>query len=103
MPKPFAFLQRIFGREGKRRDVIQIFTPQVAAGRSTGTKLVLASATVMGLATAGVIALGALLTLVAAIGAIYFLLTQVLGLELDVDPRLFVQRAQQYAGYSPSN
>ena len=32
-----------------------------------------------------------------ALGAIYFLVTQVLGIRLDVDPRIIVQRAQEYA------
>jgi hypothetical protein len=102
--KPFAFLRRLFGAgDSRESNVIQIFTPQMAAGRSTGTKLVLAGATVVGLATAGVVALGSLVTLFLAVGAIYFLLTQVLGIELDVDPRAFVERAQQYAQYSRAN
>ena len=97
-----GFLRRFFPRE-KQNDVLQVFTPQIAADRGTGTKLALAGATVLGLALAGVVAFGALVTLMLALGAIYFLLTQVLGLELDVDPRAFFARAQQYANQARSN
>jgi hypothetical protein len=98
MPKPLAFLKELFQRdEAPRGQVLQIFTPQVAAGRSLGTRLFLAGLTGMGLASAGLMAAGSLLMLLLALGALYWLLTQVLGLELDVDPRLFVERAQAYA------
>lgn len=102
MPKPFAFLKRLFG--GDQPDqVIQMFTPQIASERGPGTKLALAGATVAGLAIAGVVAFTSLIWLFAAVGAIYFLLTQVLGIRLDVDPAAFVQRAQQYAQNSRNN
>jgi len=93
----FDFLKRMFGGQQKPDDVIQIFTPQMASGRGTGTKLVLAGATFAGLVLSGVVAFGALLTLLLAVGAIYYLLTEVLGIKLDVDPAAFVQRAQAYA------
>ena len=98
----FGFLKRLLSR-GASDNVIQIFTPQVASERSTGTKLALAGATVVGLALAGVVAFSALLWLLAAVGAIYFLLTQVLGIRLDVDPAAFMQRAQQYANATRYN
>ncbi len=103
MRQPFAWLKRLFAPiigDGRRDDVIQIFTPMAAAERGAGTKLVLAGATVLGLTVAGVTAIGSLLTLLLALGAIYFLLTQVLGIRLDVDPRAFVERAQQYAAHA---
>jgi hypothetical protein len=102
MPQPLAFLRRFFGR-GESQNLLQIFTPQVAAERGTGTKLALAGVTVVGLAVSGVVAVGALLTLFVALGAIYFLLTEVLGVELDVDPRAFVARAQEYARQARPN
>ena len=98
--QPFAWLKRLWLGGQKPDDVIQIFTPQAAAERGAGTKLVLASATVLGLAVSGVIALSSLLTLLFALGAIYFLLTQVLGIRLDVDPRAFVEQARQYAAHA---
>ncbi len=98
MAKPFDFLKGLLGREARPPgQVLQLFTPQVAAGRSTGTRLALAGLTAVGLAGAGLVAVGSLAILMLALGALYYLLTQVLGLELDVDPRLFVERAQQYA------
>jgi hypothetical protein len=93
----FEFLKRLLGRDERQASMLQLLTPQVAAERGTATKLVLAGATVAGLAVAGVVAIGSMLTLLLAIGAIYFLLTEVLGIRLDVDPRAFVQRAQEYA------
>jgi hypothetical protein len=99
MASPLTFFRRLFGRDAGPggSNVLQLFTPNVAASSSPGTKLALAGATMLGLAVSGAVALGALVTLMLALGAIYFLLTQVLGLELDVDPRAFVARAQQYA------
>ncbi len=94
----FGFLRRLLDKGSPRTDVIQIFTPEAAATRSTGTRVLLAGASVLGLAGAAVMALGSLLGLLAAVGIIYFLLTQVLGVKLDVDPRMFVERAQAYAG-----
>src|SRR5262245_3182105 len=95
---PIQWLKRLFG--ARDNNVIQIFTPQGAGARGTGTKIVLAAATVTGIAVAGVVALGSFVLLLAAIGVIYFLVTEVLGVRLDVDPRAFVERAQQYAQYS---
>jgi hypothetical protein len=37
------------------------------------------------------------MTLLGALFGIYLLLTQVLGLKLDVDPRSFVEEARRYA------
>ena len=47
--------------------------------------------------------MSAFVTLMLALGAIYFLVTQVLGIRLDVDPRIIVQRAQEYAAASMRN
>lgn len=96
-----SWLKRLLPLIGGRPDqVIQIFTPQAAARRGTGTRLVLAGATVLGLAIAGAVAVASLLMMMVAVGTIYFLVTQVLGVRLDVDPRAFVERAQKYAQYA---
>jgi hypothetical protein len=100
MREPIGWVRRLFKLGSARQDVIQIFTPQAAATRGTGTRLALAGVTVTGLAVAGVVALGSLVMLLVALGVIYFLITQVLGIRLDVDPQAFVERAQQYAQYS---
>lgn len=96
MRSPFAFLRRLLGKTSGS-DVMQIFTPTVVSERSAGTRLILASATIAGLGVFTAIAMGAFITLLLAMGAIYFLVTQVLGIELDVDPRIIMQRAQEYA------
>jgi hypothetical protein len=98
-----ALLRRLLHRNGKV-NMIQIFTPTVAAERSIGIKLALAGATVLSLSIAGAVAAGAFVTLLLAVGVIYFLVTQVLGIRLDVDPNVIVQQAQKYAqtvGTSP--
>jgi hypothetical protein len=102
MKSPFSFLRRLLGQD-RDSNVLQILTPTMAAERSTGTRLVLAGATMVGLGVFSAIALGAFVTLILALGAIYFLVTQVLGIRLDVDPRVIVQRAQEYAGYAQRN
>ena len=95
-----TWLQRLLPFLGGRSEnVLQIFTPQVAAQRGAGTRVALAGATVLGIALAGAVALGSMMMMLVAVGAIYFLVTQVLGVRLDVDPRAFVERAQQYAQY----
>jgi hypothetical protein len=102
MQSPFAFLRRLLGRPANS-DVIQIFTPTLVSERSPGTRLALATATIFGLGIASAIAISAFVTLMLALGAIYFLVTQVLGIRLDVDPRIIVQRAQEYAAASMRN
>lgn len=68
--------------------------------RSLGRKALLLGGTVvlMGLSTAA--ALNAAVVLVLAIGMIYYLMTQVLGIKLDLDPRNLMQQAQRYASAS---
>jgi hypothetical protein len=97
MRQPFEWLKRLFAPGGDQPNVIQIFTPHAAAERGAGTRLALAGATFLAISVAGVVALSSLVFLLLAVGAIYFLVTEVLGIRLDVDPRVFVQRAQQYA------
>jgi hypothetical protein len=60
-------------------------------------RLAVAGATVVGLVVASGLALGALVTLAMALAVIYFLLTDVLGIRLELDPRSLWNRAQQYA------
>ena len=69
----------------------------IARDKGEARRLVLATASIFGLGIASAIAVSAFVTLMLALGAIYFLVTQVLGIRLDVDPRIIVQRAQEYA------
>jgi hypothetical protein len=77
--------------------MLQLFTPQAVGPRHPGLRLLAAGATVGGLALAGVVAMGALAALFLALAVIYFLVTEVLGIRLDVDPSAFVAQAQRYA------
>ncbi len=93
----FDFLRRLVGTSPNAPQVLQLFTPNVVGPDRPGTRLVLAGVTAIGLVVAGAVALSSLLALLGALFGIYLLLTQVLGLELDVDPAAFVAEAQKYA------
>jgi hypothetical protein len=100
--KTIEFLKNLVA-SGRGAALLSLFTPQEAQERGIGTRLILAGGTmtVMGLALATVVAATALMLL--AVGVIYFLLTQVLGVRLDIDPRSLVQQAQRYASASAPN
>jgi len=80
-------------------------TPTVSMAAATppieveqpSNRLAVAGATVVGLVVASGLALGSLVTLAMALAVIYFLLTDVLGIRLELDPRSLWNRAQQYA------
>lgn len=91
------FVRRMFGLEESSTPMLQLFTPSIVGADRPATRLLVGGITVAGLAVAGAVALSSMLTLFAALFALYFLLTQVLGLSLDVDPRAFVAEAQRYA------
>lgn len=69
--------------------LVSLATPKAAEGQSKAVQVVLAGGTLAALGVLGGVAAMALGWLVAALAAIYFLLTQVLGLNLEVDPRHF--------------
>jgi len=97
------FVRRLFGSEQPTAPLLQLFTPSIVGADRPATRLLVGGVTVAGLAIAGAVALSSLLTLFAALFALYFLLTQVLGLSLDVDPRAFVAEAQRYAAQARNN
>lgn len=97
------FVRRLFGTERPTAPLLQIFTPSIVGANRPATRLLVGGITVAGLAVAGAVALSSLLTLMAALFALYFLLTEVLGLSLDVDPRAFVAEAQRYAAQARNN
>ena len=76
---------------------LSLFTPNVIGPDRPALRVVVGGVTVLGLMAAGAVALSSLLTLLGALFGIYLLLTQVLGLQLDLDPRAFVEEAQRYA------
>jgi hypothetical protein len=90
-------------RDGRGASLLQLLTPQRAEGRGPITRALMTGATAGVMALGLVLALQATALLLAALGLIYFLMTQVLGIKLDVDPRLVVQQAGQKASSSVLN
>jgi hypothetical protein len=91
------FVRRLFRSEENAPSVLQLFTPNVVGPDRPAARLLLGGVTLVGLAVAGAVALSSFLALLGALLGIYFLLTQVLGLRLDFDPRSFMEEAQRYA------
>jgi hypothetical protein len=90
------YLKNLIGN-GRGEMLVSLFTPQQAEEQGMGTRLLLAggAVTVLGVALATAVSAAALLLL--AMGVIYYLMTQVLGIKLDFDPRAIMQQAQRYA------
>ena len=103
MRTPVSFLRRLLSRDRPPSTLLQVLTPEAASGTGAVGRIALAGVTLVALVGAAVTAVGAMITLLLALGAIYFLATEVLGIELAVDPRSFVERAQEYARQAYSN
>src|SRR3954470_12872812 len=88
-------LRRLFS-ERRVSSLFSLLTPLQAADLSPPTRLLLAGGTVTVLATALATAATATALMLLAVGVIYYLLTQVLGVKLDFDPQLFMQQARRY-------
>ena len=88
-------LNRIFSGRSLS-SLFSVLTPPQAADLSPPVRLLLAGGTLTVLATALATAATATALMLLAVGVIYYLLTQVLGMKLDFDPQLFVQPARRY-------
>lgn len=84
-------------RSDERRDVLALLTPVAARRQPLVVRLAVAGVTAVGLAMAGGVALLSMAALMAAIGIMYFLATQVLGLQINVDPAALYQQMQRQA------
>ncbi len=93
-------LNRFFD-EQRLSSLFSLFTPPQAADLSTPSRLLLAGGTMTVLATALATAATATALMLLAVGVIYYLLTQVLGMKLEFDPQVFMQQARRYQS-SPS-
>src|SRR3569832_2479823 len=93
------FVRRLFSGSDEKAGsrVLQLFTPSGVGPERPALRLVVGGMTLAGIAVAGVVALTSMLTLIGAILGLYLLLTQVLGIELDFDPRAFVEEARRAA------
>jgi hypothetical protein len=88
-------VSRIFS-ERSLSSLFALFTPPQAAELSAPARLLLAGGTLTVFATALATAATATALMLLAVGVIYYLLTQVLGMKLDFDPQLFMQQARGY-------
>ena len=88
-----SWVQKIFGRE--RGDVLALINPEVVRHRGPITRFLVGGATLVGILSATLVGASALVALMFAIGVVYFLATQVLGLKVDVDPQALYQQFQQ--------
>ncbi len=102
MRERFSFLKRWLG-ETEPETMLAVFTPRVVEGQSTLVRVVLAGATLAGVGALAMLASAGMALLIVALAGIFFLVTQVMGVELDLDPAQFMQRAQQYAQSAGNN
>lgn len=86
--------------DGHARRIVSVFTPARAAEQPAPVRLVLAGGAlaVFGLATATAATAAALMLM--AVGVLYYLLTQVLGVRLELDPQAIFQQAPRAHGAS---
>ncbi len=96
MRQPFSWIKRVFGGDQPSR-VLALLSPPVVRDRNPVVRLAVAGGTVAAMLVAGAIGLASLAALLSAIGVIYFLATQVLGLQVNVDPAAFYQTMQRQA------
>jgi hypothetical protein len=88
-------LTRLF--DGRRLDsLFSLLTPVQAMDRSGPVRLLLAGGSLAVLGTALATAATSAALMLLAVGVIYYLLTQVLGVKIDFDPQAFIPRARHY-------
>jgi len=102
MRERFSFLKRWLG-DAEPETMLALFTPRAAEQRSTVVRVVLAGATLAGVGACALLASGALALLLVALAGIFFLVTQVMGIELDLNPEAMMDRARQYASQAAPN
>lgn len=95
MRRPFDWIKRIVS--GSKPGVLTLFTPPAAHDQNVLVRLALGGGALATLAVFGAIGAAAFITLMLAIGVMYFLATHVLGLKLQVDPRAFYEHVQRQA------
>ena len=88
-------LNRVFS-ERRLSSLFSMLTPSQAADLSPPARLILAGGTLTVLATAVATAATATALMLLAVGVIYYMLTQVLGVKLEFDPQMFMQQARRY-------
>jgi|SRR5579871_3415803 len=97
MQTPFSWVKKLFGGDGKAGRVLALFSPPAVRERGPLVRFAVAGGTIAAIVVAGAIGMGALAVLLSAIGVVWFLATQVLGLQVNVDPAAFYQTMQRQA------
>ncbi len=97
MMNPFDWVKRILGNCGAPSRVLALFSPPAVREQNPLVRFAVAGGTIAAILAAGAIGMVAVATLLFALGAIYFLATQVLGLKFNVDPTAFYQSVQRQA------
>ena len=80
-----ALLTRLFD-DRHPASLLSLFTPRAARDRSLGERMLLAGGTLAATGVALAMATTASTLLLLAIGVLYYLLTQVLGFSMELDP-----------------
>lgn len=87
-------IQRILS-SGKLQSLFSSFTPTEAKNRSPLVQTVLAAGTVTVFGIALATATTALSLLLVAVGVMYYVLTQLLDVRLELDPQVLLRQAMQ--------
>lgn len=91
-------LKTVFQRvlsNGKLHALFSSFTPTEARDRGPLVQTVLAAGTVTVFGLALAAATSALALLLVAVGVAYYVLTQLLGIRLEIDPQVLLRQAMQ--------
>lgn len=96
-------LGKVFTGGERVSSLLSMFTPPAAAEQGPAAKVVLAGGTLAVFGLSLLLATGAALQLLLAVGVIYFLMTQVLGVRFELDPQLIVPQARRATQASAPN
>ena len=92
MTRPFDWMKRVFqgGKTG-----LQLISPSFVEKQNPLVRVALGGGTVLAIVSLGLLGATAFAALLFAIGAIYFLATEVLGLKVNLDPSALYQTMWQ--------
>lgn len=98
-----AGIGKAFTSGERASTLLSMFTPPAAAEHGAASKVLLAGGTLTVFGLSMLLATGAALQLLLAVGVIYFLMTQVLGVRFEIDPQLVVPPARRASQASAPN
>lgn len=94
---PFETVRNLLSRIEPPSEVLSWASPPGTENWGNWPRALFAGAMVGALSIAGLVAAGSLVLFLLAMGVLYFLMTYVLGVRIDVDPKTFFRDAQKYA------